>query len=70
MANAASFTVVLDEVAGMEESLVDSPRVKELLTNLKKLQSSEVMQLEWFFSTLRRKVSPFCTTAAVLYVDL
>ena len=69
MANAASFTAVLDEVAGMEEFLVDSHRVKELLTNLKKLQSSKALQLEWFFLTLRRKVSPFCMTAGVHYVD-
>jgi hypothetical protein len=37
MATAASFTAVLDEIAALEEFLVDSPRVKELLTNLKKL---------------------------------
>ena len=37
MANAASFSAVLDEVTGMDEFLVDSSRVKELLTNLEKL---------------------------------
>ena len=68
MANMASFTAVLDEVAGMEELLVDFPCVKELLTNLRKLQSSEAMQLEWFFSMLKRKVSPFFTMATVHYV--
>ena len=65
MANAANFTAVLDEVAGMENFLVDSPRAKELLTNLKKLQSAEPLQLEWFFSMLRRKLSSVCTIAAV-----
>ena len=46
MVDAANFTAVLDEVVGMEEFLVESPRVKELLTNLEKLQSLEPLQLE------------------------
>ena len=67
MANAASFSAVLDEVAGMDEFLVDSPRVKELLTNLEKLRSSEASHLECFFSVLRSKVS--CMINLQLYMD-
>ena len=59
MANTTSFNAVLDKVAGMEEFLVDSPRVKGVLANLRKLRSLEASQLEWFFTMLRRKVSQF-----------
>ena len=66
MANTASFSAIrLDEVAGMDEFLVDSPRVKELLTNLEKLRSSEASHLECFFSMLRSKVSCMIKAAAV-----
>ena len=59
MVNTTSFIAMLDEVAGMEEFLVDSPRVKGLLANLRKLRSLEASQLEWFFTVLRRKLSQF-----------
>lgn len=65
MANAASFSAILDEVAGMDEFLVDSPRVKQLLKNLEKLRSSEASHLECFFSMLRSKVSCMIKAAAV-----
>ena len=65
MASAASFSTALDEVASLDECLLDSPRVKELLTNLEKLRSLEASQLESFFTVLRSKVSFMIKVAAV-----
>ena len=64
MVSAASFSTMLDEVASLDEFLLDSLRVKELLTNLEKLRSLEASQLECFFTVLRSKVS-FMIKAAV-----
>ena len=60
MAN-TSFNAVLDEVAGMEEFLVDSPRVKGVLANLRKLRSLEASQLEWFFYHAQEESESVCT---------
>ena len=56
---------MLDAVAGLDVFLLDSPRVKELLTNLEKLRSLEASQLECFFTVLRSKVSFMIKVAAV-----
>ena len=65
MASTVSFSTMLDAVAGLDVFLLDSPRVKELLTNLEKLRSLEASQLECFFTVLRSKVSFIIKAVAV-----